>query len=165
MKKAQKDSDQHSVSIQLAKKQYWNLLRAVYMADWMANAICERDMKEDEGIKKIRNHIFSFAKEMGYSDYAEYDDMLKDFYATWDLDDEPSVRALIDRYDDSTFWQEILERFADRDFFKKYTREEIGKMSKEEYFEKHFESEEVWVNELEEHGIERFKIEHNDNNS
>ncbi len=41
-------------------------MRATYMADWMANAICERGMKQDTGIKAIRNHVFSFAKEMGY---------------------------------------------------------------------------------------------------
>jgi hypothetical protein len=65
------------MELKLTKQQYWHLLRATYMADWMANAICDTDMKKDEDIKNIRNYIFSFAKEMGYGDFVDYDE---DFY-------------------------------------------------------------------------------------
>jgi len=146
------------MKIDINKKQYWNLIRATYMADWMANAICERGMKEDEGIKEIRNYIFSFAKEMGYEKYADYDEELKTYYATFDLDDEPVTRKLIERYDEDVFWSGISERFGERDFFKKYAKDEIKKMNQDERFMKHMECEIVWEEEFEKHGIERLGI-------
>ena len=57
--------EKNNIKINLTKEQYWNLIRATYMADWMANAICEAGMEQDAGIKEIRDHIFSFAKEVG----------------------------------------------------------------------------------------------------
>ena len=38
-------------------------MRATYMADWMANAICESDMKQDGGIKEIRNYLAEIETE------------------------------------------------------------------------------------------------------
>ena len=149
---------ENNMEISLTKKQYWDLIRAVYMAGWMANAICDGDMQEDEGIKNIRNFIFSFAKEAGLEQYATYDAELNDFYATWDLDEEPSVRDLIDRYDEHSFWEEITERFGERDFFEKFSEAEIIKMSDEERVTKRWESEEKWGEEFENHGIDRLVV-------
>lgn len=151
------------MKIELTKKQYWNLMRGMYMADWMANAICEQGMKEDDGIKEARNHIFSFAKEMGYEDFVDYDEKSGKYYATFDLDDEPSTRKLIERYNDDTFWAELAERLGDRDFFKKYTREEIKAMSDEDRFMKRMECEIVWEEEFEKYGVERLEVEEGKN--
>lgn len=133
-------------------------MRGMYMADWMANAICEAGMKEDDGIKEARNYIFSFAKEMGYEDFAEYSEDLGKYYATFDMDDEPSTRKLIERYEEHTTWEELAEWLGDRDFFKKYTREEIKAMSDEDRFMKRMECEAVWGEEFEKYGVERLKI-------
>src|SRR3990167_4270647 len=115
------------MKINLTKKQYWNLVRAVYMSDWVANAICEADMKQDDEIKKIRNYIFSFAKEMGFEDYAKYDSKLGKYYATFDMDDEPSTRSLIERYDEHVSWDEISEWLGELFFLKKHTQEKKKK--------------------------------------
>lgn len=146
------------MEINLSKQQYWDLIRAVYMADWMANAICESDIKQDDGIKEICDYIFSFAKEMGYEDYVEYSEELGRYFATFDLDEEPSIRSLIERYDDHCFWDEITERLGARDFFNKYSEGEIAKMNDEELFTKRLECEEKWEEEFENHGIDGLKI-------
>lgn len=146
------------MKINITKKQYWDLLRATYMADWMANAICEADMKQDKGIKEIRNFVFSFAKDFGYEKYAEYDDYLKDYVATLDLDDEPEVRELIDRYDEHSFWEEATELLGERDYFEKYTKEELETMTHEERIDKLWECEAKWGEEFEKHGIDRLRV-------
>ena len=146
------------MKINLTKRQYWNLIRATYMADWMANAICEAGMKGDDGIKEIRDYVFSFAKEMGYEDFAEYSGDMGKYYATFDLDDDPSIRRLIERYDERAFWDEIVERLGERDFFDKYTKEKIQKMNDDERFAKRMECEDKWGKEFEKYGIERLEI-------
>ncbi len=146
------------MKINITKEQYWHLLRSVYIADWIANAICERDMKEDEDIKKVRNHVFSFAKDFGYDDFVTYDDELKSYFSTWDLDDESSTREIIERYDEHIFWEELSERMGERDFHDKYKPAEIEKMSDEERFTKHMKCQIVWEKELEKNGVERIEL-------
>jgi|SRR3989344_7896271 len=146
------------MKINLTKKQYWNLMRGMYMADWMANAICEADMKQDDGIKEARNYVFSFAKEFGYEDFVEYDDKLGAYYATFDMDDEPVTRGLIERFEEHSAWEELIDWLGDRDFFRKYTQEEIEKMTDDDCFIKRMECEIVWEEEFEKYGIERLKI-------
>ena len=36
--------------IEFTKKEFWDLLRTVYLADWVANAICTSESKKDKGI-------------------------------------------------------------------------------------------------------------------
>ncbi len=128
------------------------------MADWMANAICDQEMKKDAGIKAIRNHIFSFAEEMGYEKYVDYSEDMNTYFATFTMDDEPSTRKLIKRYDEYTMWERLIEWLGDRDFFRKYKREEIKKMGDIERFTKRMECEEVWGEEFEKNGVEGIKI-------
>ena len=149
--------NEDTLNIGLTKKQYWNLLRATYMSDWMANAICDGDMKEDEGIKKIRNHVFSFAKNMGFGGYVGHEEDIG-YYAELDLDDEPSVRALINRYDDHIFWEELSEILGERDFYRLYSEEAIKQMSDEERFVKLQECIIKYEKEFEERGVEKLEL-------
>ena len=64
----------------------------------------------------------------------------------------------IDDYDNQTFWEELIERLANRDFLAKYGEEAIQKMSFEERFTKFQEFEERYDEEFEDHGIERIVI-------
>src|SRR3989339_68289 len=149
------------MKIDVTKKQYWDLMRGMYMADWVANAICESDMKQDDDIKETCNYIFSFAKEMGFEEYVEYDKELGEYFATFDMDDESVTRSLIERFEEHSAWDELSSWLGDRDFFTKYTQEEIKKMTKEEYFMKRMECEDVWEEEFTEYGIDRLKIDEN----
>ncbi len=146
------------MQINITKKQYWDLMRSVYMADWIANAICEGDMEQNKDIKAIRDYVFSFAKEMGYEKYVDYDKEFGKYYANFDLDDESSVRSLIERYDEHTTWDEISEWLGERDFQNKYTIEEIRDMTKEERLMKLTDCQILWEKEFEEFGIDRIEI-------
>ncbi len=152
------------MKINLTKEQYWNLIRATYMADWMANAICEEGMKKDGDIKEIRDYIFSFAKEMGFKNYVGYDEKIG-YYAELDLDDEPSTRALIERYDEHSTWDELGGWLGKRDFHRKYSQKEIEKMTDEDRFMKLMECDIAWEKEFEEHGIERLGLANNERES
>lgn len=146
------------MKIHFSKKQYWDLLRAVYIADWVANAICEEDMKEDAGIKAIRDYIFSFAKEMGYEKFVQHDKELGRYFATFDLDDEPQVRDLIDRFEEDALWDELIDRLGMRDFFRKYSEKEIEAMGEMESVTNLSICEDAWADEFETHGLSRLKI-------
>lgn len=144
------------MKINFTKKQFENLLKLVYLGNWMANAY-----RTDDIIKKyeeLENYVFSFAKEFGFAEYV--DDELADegkFFPTR-VFEETDVNELHDEYDDETFWDEILDRLTDRDFVRKYGIEAIKKMSSEERWEKMGEFEEKYAEEMEKYGIERLEI-------
>lgn len=146
------------MNIDISKEQYDDLLRAVYMADWMANAICSEDAEKDRGIKDIRNHIFSFAKEAGLEKFVEYDPEYREWYAALALDDDERVRDLIHRYEDHVFWEEAVDRFGERDFFERYSDEERAKMGQKDRMRKVWECEETWGNEFEKYGLDRLRV-------
>lgn len=146
------------MKINISKKQYWHLLRALYIADWIANANSIDDSEKDKEIDDLREYLYSFAKEMGYDEYVKYDNEYKKYFETNKLDDEPSIRQLIDTYDEHTFWEEMIDRLGDRDFFRKYTKDEILEMSREEYFDKRMECADYWEEEFEKHGVERLGV-------
>ena len=146
------------MKINITKKQYWHLMRAMYMANWMVNAICEGDMKQDTDIEELENHIHSYAKDFGYGEFVQFSERFGRYFSTADFDDEPSIRGFIERYDEYVMWDELIEMLASRDLRKKYSREEIEKMSPEEFFEAEWSCREKWGKEFEKHGIKRITL-------
>ncbi|MDO8668642.1 MAG: hypothetical protein Q7K35_06205 [bacterium] len=146
------------MKINLTKNQYLALMKLVYLGNWLANA----SRLQDEQIKEyeeMEGYIFSFAEEFGCNRYVEHepeDDAR--YFPTRYFEEEAEVRGLIEDYDNEIFWQEAVDRFGDRDFIKKYGREEIEKMDRDERFIKIMECQEKYEKEFEENGIERMEI-------
>ena len=107
------------MKINLTKKQYETLAKTVYLGNWMANA--HRTGQEGDPIKKeyeeITNYIFSLASEFGFSKNFEHD-------LEYDKSDKTEINKLQEEYDENTFWDELSDRLGERDFFRKYSKEE-----------------------------------------
>jgi hypothetical protein len=119
------------MKIEFTKEQFWHLMRAVYIADWMANAVTTNVSDVDKDIEKLGKYVYSYASEMGYGNYIDKE--ITD-EANLDLDDEPTIRQLIERYDEATCWDELARLLGERDFCHKYKEDEIERMSNEERF-------------------------------
>jgi len=145
------------MKIELTKEQYLNLLKLVYLGEWMANA-----HRTEDRIEKYENslsQILSYAKDFGFSDYAD-DEEVGDgrIYPTRKFEEETGVHDLHDEYDEDTFWDELIDRLKGRDFFKHYKKEELEKMTQDEYFDNLGKFTDKWEEEFEKHGIDRLKI-------
>jgi mRNA deadenylase 3'-5' endonuclease subunit Ccr4 len=68
------------------------------------------------------------------------------------------VNRLHQEYDERTFWEELPDRLGERDFFRKYSREEREKMIDNERFTKMMECIISWEEECEKYGTERLGI-------
>lgn len=145
------------MKINFTKEQFERLMKLVYLGNWMANA-----HRTDDIIKKyeeLEHYIFSFAKDFGLEKYVD-DEEAKDgkFYPTRYFEEETDVNKLHDEYDNDTFWDEIVDRLARRDFIRKYGIKAIQKMSLEQRIEKEYEFEKEYEKEIDKHGIERLEI-------
>jgi len=145
------------MKIKFSKEQFENLMKLVYLGNWMANA--HRTDDRIEKYEDLENYVFSFAKDFGLKKYVD-DEAVGDgkFYPTKFFEEETDINKLHDEYDDDTFWSELPERLGERDFFMKYSKEDWEKMTQEERFLKRQECEIKWEEELEENGIERLEV-------
>jgi hypothetical protein len=146
--------NENKKSIEFTKEQYEALAKTVYLGNWMANA--QRTGSPDDPHMKeyndIADYVYSLAKDFGLPD---------DFEAGLEFSDgeeeAPEASRLHEEYDERNVWEELCDMLGERDFFKKYTMDEIKKMG-EDGFMKRMECEIVWEEEFEKHGIERLGI-------
>lgn len=148
------------MEIKLTKEQYENLIKLVYLGNWMINAI-RSGSEEDPQIEKyneIEQYIFSFAKDAGLENYIEYDEEFKKFFPTQELEENPEIEQYREEYEDEVFWQELAERLGSRDFLKHYGEETIKKMSQKERFLKQEEFIIKYEEEFEKNGLNNLEI-------
>lgn len=146
-----------TISVPFTKKQFFALMKAVYLGNWMANAVRTNDIVRE--YEEIEHYIFSLAPQFGYDKYMDHDVEDGDaYYPTGEFEETTDVGEQHDNYNDEIFWQELADCLAERDFHEIYSEEEIGDMSDEERFTKFYECVDAVNLELENHGIERLRI-------
>lgn len=145
------------MQIEFTKEQFENLLKLVYLGNWVANA-----NRTDDRIKKyeeIENYIFSYAKQFGFGEYVGDEEKESGkFYPTRIFEEETDIDRLHEEYDEETFWEELIDRLGDRDFYRHYSKDEIQKMTQDERFEKLYEFIDKWTEEINENGIEGLEV-------
>lgn len=145
------------LKITLTKKQFEALLKVVYLGNWMANAYRTDDKKEE--YENIENYIFSKAPLFGLEKYMDHEAADGDsYYPTRLFEETTDVHKLHEAYDDETMWDELAESLGERDFFEKYSEEEIKKMSREEWFDKQYQCIDKYNLEFEKYGLERIRL-------
>ena len=148
-------------TIELTKKQFEALIKAVFLGNWMVNAYRDGSL-EDPHIHEYENieeYFFSLAPQFGLEKYMNHsvDDVGKHYPSNF-FEETTDVHKLHEVYDEENFWDELAERLGERDFIKKYSREEIKKMSEKNYFEKLYKSIDRYSEEFEKLGLERMVI-------
>lgn len=153
------------MNINFTKEQFEILLKLVYLGNWVANAnrdgSRENPYKEEykEKYEAIEDYIFSYAKQFGFDEYVDDEKAEKGkFYPTRMFEEETDIQKLIEEYDEEIFWDELIDRLGNRDFYRYYSKDEIQKMTQNERFEKVYEFIDKWTNEISENGIERLRI-------
>lgn len=153
--------NKQNMSIEFTKAQFLALLKTVYLGNWMANA--HRDGSVDDPHKSeyemTEDYIFSFARQFGFGEYVDDRDLKAGkFYPTGTFEDETDVHELHEEYDEEAFWDELIDRLGERDFYRHYSGDEIQKMNQSERFEKLYAFMDTWADEISDNGVERLEI-------
>ncbi|TAK56909.1 MAG: hypothetical protein EPO24_10490 [Bacteroidetes bacterium] len=153
--KTKKISNEPTVTITLTPQQYKNLVKTMYLGEWLINSWRMPDDTEKE-IEAVEQVVYKHAGEAGLSDWIEYDDTLHLSFPTLDMEEE--LMPYIDDYNEENFWDDLLENLANRDFLWTYGEEKILAMTNEERLTLSSPFHERYHNEFTEHGIERLHI-------
>jgi hypothetical protein len=103
------------MKINFTKNEYRLLLDIAYLGQWMLQAYESDLSSEDDEYEMLVQKIYSFGKEMGFGDLVESSKKLNKFYPTRLYEDESGIHDKIDQYNDDTFWDELINRLAERD--------------------------------------------------
>ena len=147
--------------IELTRKQYAALLKAVYLGNWVANAYRDGGPLDPlaEEYEEILHFVFSQAPRFGLEKYASREPGAGDAYHPTRLFEEGTdVRKILDAYDDVMFWDELAERMGERDFHAAHTEETATAMAEDEYMHRHHECVDRYEDEFAEHGVDRLEI-------
>lgn len=133
-------------TIELSKADMKLLLRYVYYGQWLLTAT---KTDPDEKYEAFYQRILSLMKNNNIEPRIEYEH--GSYGVSGELDDE--YHKAIDDYNEDTFWEELLERLAQRDLSLKYTKKEIEDMGYPELSEKLDAEMEKYIDEIDRHGI------------
>lgn len=129
-------------------EQYEALMKLVYLGNWMVNGIKISD-ERDKKFDAIEQRIFADAVDAGCGSLSEYDEALKKYFPTQELEENTDVLNAQKEYNTEIFWTELIERLAQRDFVAQYGMEAIKVMKEREQKEKFSEHVKRYVDEFE----------------
>ncbi len=84
------------MEINLTKEQYKTLMTIVYCGEWMLNSHKTKEDKQLKEIEALEQYLFSFAKESGLSKWVEYDEELKRYFPTEQM--EENLHKFVEKY-------------------------------------------------------------------
>ncbi len=142
------------MEINLSRQQFETLLRAVYMGDWMVNAIREPGSEVSE-FRELEQSLWELAHRAGFDGFVEFDATLSQFFPSEQFHE--TLQPFIDEYDDEAFWDGLVDRLADRDFIETYGNA-VASMDQDERFQKLLAFVDKYEAEIEEHGADRLRI-------
>lgn len=143
----------NNVKIEFTPEEYKSLLKLLYLGEWMHNAYNE---SEPSDVEKVVQKVFAKSKEAGLERMIQYTEDLGKYFPTRNM--EEIFHLLVEDYDESTFYEELPYRLAERDFEAKYTKSAIKKMSAETQFLKKEELAEKYFDEFEKNGLKNLRI-------
>ncbi len=142
------------MNLELTREQYEKLLELVYLGNWMVNAYRTDDYLEE--YSELVSYIFSRAEEAGLQGKAVKDEMENKYLPSYEF--EESLQDFISEYDGFCFWEELLNRLAERDALKEFGSTPLDKIDLEEFLNKKSFYLRRYEQELEENGLQNFQI-------
>ena len=141
------------MKIEFSKSQYKTLVKALFLASWVAHSHKTEEL--DDEFERLEQYILSQGKFFDLKN-VEFDDKHGKYYH--DREFEEKTLKHLEEFVDESFWVELIDRLAERDFFNALGESEIRKMSRDERFRKFYEFADPYEAEFAEHGIDKLVI-------
>lgn len=111
------------MNLELDKKQYLALLKALSIVTWVSSTVEEVDDEMSNDFEDLEQYIMSKHEEFGVKDEVFFDNETNTYFPTQDFEDE--IIPIIDIFEDASFWDEITHRLSRRDFLEKHGEKQV----------------------------------------
>lgn len=140
-------------SIELSKEEYQRLVKLLFLGEWVSSAFQEEQPVE---LWSVVQKVFSKAGDFGIPELVEHDSEADEYFVNADFEED--LMAVVDDYDRSVMWEEIVEMLAARDMDEEYGGETIEDMDEGAYMEALNSHTDKYYDEFEKNGVARLKI-------
>ncbi len=138
------------MNVTLTDAEYRRLMMLAYLGEWMVNAV-QKD--PDPAYEDTANMIYSFVKGTPLESLVTYDENGLVYIPTEAFEEE--AHAIIDQYDDKTFWEELTGRLTERDLIAQHGERALGGMREDQKTRAASAIAKVYTKEFEEFGLDR----------
>ena len=141
------------MGVSFTDKQFKDLLLLAYLGEWVLSA-----HKENPGgaLGDLISHLYSHAGSFGLGSLSERGTSGKGHFPSRAM--EETAQEYLEDYDNDTFWEELLQRMAERDFVAAHGEAAIKAMPERERQDKLDEFQRKYQQEFEEHGLDRLAL-------
>lgn len=144
------------MNLELTKKQYISLVKALTIAGWMAASVDEEFEELTKELSELEQYVLSKAESFGANAEIYLEPEINAYYPTQKIEGE--IADFLESYDDSVFWDELTHRMARRDLIEEYGLEKIQSMDPLNRVELEEEFLLIYSNEFTANGIENLDI-------
>lgn len=146
------------MKINITKKEYQIILDMLYLSDWVLHAHAEAKVEETKPYKEFEQKILDLVNEFGMEGCVDKNQQSGERFLNKEFTAQRKIVKYVEDFENATFWEELIERLARRDFIRKYSKDAILKMSISERFEKEMVFHEAYHQEFGKNGLENLEI-------
>ncbi|MBK7174933.1 MAG: hypothetical protein IPH84_17290 [Bacteroidales bacterium] len=142
------------VTLELTGKQYLDLVKLVFMGSVVAEEVVEDDQMA--GYLESQQVLFAASGPKKGNTYIGYDAKDEEYYLADDVEEQ--LLELMNEYDESRFWENLVMRLTLRDLQKKFSEKELREMPEDKGTKEMEAIHEYYINEFDDHDLENLKV-------
>jgi hypothetical protein len=144
----------NKVSLELTGKQYLDLVRLVFMGSVVAEEVADDEMMA-KYLEAQQVLLAASGPKKGNS-YIGYDSRDDEYFLAEDI--EEPLLELMNEYDESRFWENLVMRLTLRDLQKKFSEKELKEMPEEKGAKEMEAIHEYYINEFDDNDLDNLKV-------
>ncbi len=142
------------MKIDVTTQEYRMLIDLLEIADWVLHSHKANFPDETKPYRDIANKILSYAEQVGMENLIDYSGSLEGYYPTREFEETSDYMYYIQEFESDSFWDELINRLAERDLFNNEGEENVKHMGFEERARKLSVLERQYADEFEKHGLD-----------
>jgi len=146
--------EDNTITLELTGKQYKDLVKLVFLG----NMVTE-EMSDDEALASFNavvQQVYAASGPGKENLYIAFDKAEDEYFLADDLENE--LTDLLDEYDESRFWENLVMRLTIRDLQKKFSEKELKAMPEEKGSRELEVIHNYYINEFDDHDIDNLKV-------
>jgi len=147
------------MNVEITKEEYIDILELLHIASWVLVAHKTEDDPRTRKYDRILQKFYALAKEAGAGELVENDREAGKYRPSSSFEESSQSREFIHEFEDDTFWDELLDRFTERDLERQVGgQENLRILSPEDRALFETPIRDRYAQELTENGIDRLEI-------
>jgi len=146
------------MKIDISKEEYLVLLQILEMAQWVVGSHVAGAQPEAKPFDDLEQKIFAMAKGYGLESLVKFENYAGQYFVTRQYEDTCSAMAFIDKFENDSFWDSLIDNLARRDLVKECGAKVLSEMEPKERLLTYGKLEDIYSDEFEKHGLERIQI-------